>query len=81
MEGLIKIGEVSSSDHNLIQDGDVIVTKSTTDTYCCHADRICNPQNFGFNSYGLRPLGTLLEKYMQKTNMYKFTRVNSNAVE
>ena len=60
MEGLIKIGEASSSDHRHVQDGDVIVTKSTAETYCCHAERICNPQNFGFNSHGLRPLGTLL---------------------
>ena len=81
MEGLIKIGEASSSDHRHIQDGDVIVTKSTAETYCCHAEKICNPQNFGFNSHGLRSLGTLLEKYMQKTNMYRFTRLNSNDVE
>ena len=49
--------------------------------YMTHAEMICNASNFGFNTQGLRDIGTLLEKFQQSTKTYKFERLNSNDVK
>ena len=80
MELVLKVNS-TSGDQSHYQDGDVIEAFSSTRIQFCHADMICHPNNFGFNSAGLRDRDTLLEKFMAKTSKYRFTRVNSTDVE
>ena len=78
MELIVKIKSVGSSQY--YQDGDVVDAMSLDRIYLAHAEMICNPNNFGFNTNGTRDLNTLLEKFEQSTKTYKFERLNSNDV-
>tara|TARA_R110002020_G_scaffold55309_3_gene153632 strand:- start:12580 stop:13407 length:828 start_codon:yes stop_codon:yes gene_type:complete len=80
MEIVIKTSSVDT-DQRQYQDGDIVQCFSDNQIYLSHAQLICNPKNFSFNSAGLREPGTLLEKYMARSHKYKFVRVNSNDVE
>ena len=80
MELVLKINSIDN-DQIHYQDGDVIEAFSNTRIHCCHAQMICHPDHFSFNSVGLRDRDTLLEKFMIKTSACRFTRLNSNDVE
>jgi hypothetical protein len=80
MELVLKINSVSG-DHIHYQDGDVIEAFSNVRIHFCHAEMICHPDNFSFNTVGLRDRDTLLEKFMAKTSKYRFTRVSNTDVE
>jgi hypothetical protein len=79
MEVVLKINTVAG-DHKHYQDGDIIEAFSNTRIHFCHAEMICHPDNFAFNSEGLRDIDTLFEKFMAKTSKYKFTRVSDSEV-
>jgi len=78
MELIVRIRSHGSSQY--YQDGDVVDAMSLDRIYLAHAEMICNPNNFGFNTNGTRDLNTLLEKFEQATKTYKFERLNSNDV-
>lgn len=78
MEILVNINH--NTDIDQYSDGDVIRCFPPEEILVTRAQTICNAANFGFNSHGLRELGTLLEKYQQKTSKFKFIRLNSNNV-
>ena len=80
MELALKINSVSD-DHSHCQDGDVVCIFSNSQIHFCHAHMICHPRKFALNTFGLRDEGTLLQKYMEKTHQYKFTRLNSNELQ
>ena len=79
MELIVKIK--SNGSNPRYQDGDVVEAMSLDQIYMAHAEMICNVSNFGFNTQGLRDIGTLLEKFEQSTKTYKFERLNSNDVK
>ncbi len=79
MELIVKIQSAGSNP--AYQDGDVVQAMSLDQIYMVHAEMICNVSNFGFNTQGLRDVGTLLEKFEQSTKTYKFERLNSNDVK
>jgi len=79
MELIVKIKSDGASPR--YQDGDVVDAMSLDRIYLAHAEMICHPNNFGFNTNGTRDLNTLLEKFQQATHTYKFERLNSNDVK
>ena len=78
MELIVKVKSDGSNPY--YQDGDVIDTMSLDRIYLAHAEMICNPRNFDFNTFGMRDRNTLLEKFQEATHIYKFERVSSNDV-
>ena len=80
MELVLKINSVNN-DQKSYQDGDIVQTFTNEHIHICHAEMICHPKNFALNTFGLRDRNTLLEKFMEKTSKYKFTRLNSNDVQ
>ena len=79
MELIVKIKSDGANPY--YQDGDVVQAMSFDRIYLAHAEIICHPDNFGFNTNGTRDLGTLLQKFQEATHVYKFERVNSNDVK
>ena len=79
MELIVKIKSDGANPY--YQDGDVIDAMSLDRIHLVHAEMICHPKNFGFNTFGKRDRNTLLEKFQQATHVYKFERVNSNDVK
>ena len=73
MELIVKIK--SDGANPRYQDGDVVSAMSFDRIHLAHAEMICHPNNFGFNTNGTRDLNTLLEKFQQATHTYKFQRV------
>lgn len=80
MELVLKINSADNDQKNY-QDGDIIQTFTNDHIHVCHAEMICHPKHFALNTFGLRDRNTLLEKFMEKTSKYKFTRLNSNDVQ
>ena len=80
MEIVVKINSVNNDQKNY-QDGDIVQTFTNDHIHICHAEMICHPKHFALNTFGLRDRNTLLEKFMEKTSKYKFTRLNSNDVQ
>ena len=80
MELVLKINSVNN-DQKSYQDGDIVQTFTNDHIHICHAEMICHPKHFALNTFGLRDRNTLLEKFMEKTSKYKFTRLNSNDVQ
>jgi len=78
MELIVKVKSDGSNPY--YQDGDVVEAMSLDRIYLAHAEMICNPRNFDFNTFGMRDRNTLLEKFQEATHVYKFERVNSNDV-
>jgi hypothetical protein len=79
MELIVKIK--SNGSNPRYQDGDIVSVMSFDRIHLAHAEMICHPNNFGFNTNGTRDLNTLLEKFQQATHIYKFERLNSNDVK
>ena len=79
MELIVKVKSDGSNPY--YQDGDVIEAMSLGRIHLAHAEMICHPDNFGFNTNGTRDLNTLLHKFQEATNTYKFERINSNDVK
>ena len=75
MEVIVKVNDSAS-----YKDGDVVDAKCLDSINFAHAENICNPRNFGFNTSGMRDRNTLLEKFLAATRTYKFERVNANDV-
>ena len=75
MELIVKVNDSAS-----YKDGDVVDVKCLDSINFAHAENICNPRNFGFNTSGMRDRNTLLEKFLAATRTYKFERVNANDV-
>ena len=73
MELIVKVK--SNGPNPRYQDGDVVSAMSLDRIHLAHAEMICHPNNFAFNTNGTRDLNTLLEKFQQATHMYKFQRV------
>ena len=61
MELIVKIK--SDGTNPRYQDGDVVEAMSLDRIYLAHAEMICHPNNFGFNTNGTRDLNTLLQKF------------------
>lgn len=79
MELIVKVKSDGSNPY--YQDGDVIEAMSLGRIHLAHAEMICHPDNFGFNTNGTRDLNTLLHKFQEATHTYKFERINSNDVK
>ena len=73
MELIVKVKSDGANPY--YQDGDVVQAMSLSHIHLVHAEMICHPDNFGFNTNGTRDLNTLLEKFQQATHTYKFQRV------
>lgn len=78
MDLLIKVNDSQSA--TPYKDGDVVRAISQDDIFMCHADEKCNVMNFGFTTDGMRVPDPLLIKFLEKTQKYKFERLNSNEV-
>ena len=79
MELIVKVKSDGSNPY--YQDGDVIEAMSLGRIHLAHAEMICHPDNFGFNTNGTRDLNTLFHKFQEATHTYKFERINSNDVK
>lgn len=80
MDLIIKINSPNDDPKNF-QDGDVVQAFCNDRIHLCHAEMICDTSNFSLNNAGFRNPGTLLEKFLSKTNKYKFIRVNGSEVK
>tara|TARA_R110000744_G_scaffold102116_1_gene196456 strand:- start:766 stop:1635 length:870 start_codon:yes stop_codon:yes gene_type:complete len=79
MEIIVKINDGPSP--TSYKDGDVVRAVSMSDIYYCHAQHKCHVTNFGFTTGGMRIADPLLIKFLEKTRVYKFERLNSNDVK
>ena len=78
MELIVKIK--SSGPNPRYQDGDVVEAMSLDRIHLTHAEMICNPNNFGFNTNGTRDLNTLLQKFEEATRTNKFQRSGKTVI-
>ena len=79
MEIILKIND--GPDDSSYKDGDIIQAFSMQNIYYCHAQHKCHVRNFDFTTDGMRAADPLLVKFLEKTNTYKFERINSNDVK
>jgi hypothetical protein len=79
MEIIVKINDGPSS--TSYKDGDIVQAFSMWNIYYCHAHHKCHVRNFDFTTDGMRVADPLLVKFLEKTNIYKFERMNSNDVK
>jgi len=80
MELIVKVGNPDGPQTSY-RDGDVVQTFSLDRILLCHAQGICNVNNFTMNLVtGLRESNSLLMKYLELSNIYKFERINSNDI-
>jgi hypothetical protein len=79
MEIIVKINDGPSS--TSYKDGDIVQAFSMWNIYYCHAQHKCHVRNFDFTTDGMRVADPLLVKFLEKTNTYKFERLNSNDVK
>ena len=79
MEIILKINDGPSS--TSYKDGDIVQAFSMQNIYYCHAQHKCHVRNFDFTTDGMRAAEPLLVKFLEKTNIYKFERMNSNDVK
>ena len=80
MELIIKVGNPDGPQTSY-RDGDVVQAFSLNRILLSHAEGICNTNNFSMNSItGLRENNSLLMKYLELSNIYKFERLNSNDI-
>lgn len=75
---LLKVG--TDAPDPRYQDGDIVCAFNRRRTRHCHAEVICNRRGAGFTSQGLRPSGSLAERYYQRTHQFKFERVSPTTV-
>ena len=80
MELIVKVGSPDGPQTSY-RDGDIVQTFSLDRILLCHAQEICNVNNFTMNSVtGLRDNNSLLMKGLELSNVYKFERINSNDI-
>ena len=79
MEIILKVNDGPSS--TSYKDGDIVQAFSMWNIYYCHAHHKCHVRNFDFTTDGMRVADPLLVKFLEKTNTYKFERLNSNDVK
>ena len=80
MELILKTGDVSGD--KSYKDGDIVQAFSNDRILICHAEIKCHVNNFPLDIVtGLRPNDGLLMKFMEKTNKFKFVRVNQTEVK
>ena len=79
MEIVVKVNDGSSP--SSYKDGDIVQAFSMRNIYYCHAQHKCHVRNFDFTTDGMRAADPLLVKFLEKTNTYKFERLNSNDVK
>ena len=80
MELILKIDDVAGD--KSYKDGDIVQAFSNDKILMCHAEMKCHVNNFPLDTVtGLRPNDGLLMKFMEKTNKYKFVRVNQTEVK
>jgi hypothetical protein len=79
MEIVVKVNDGSSP--SSYRDGDIVQAFSMQQIYYCHAQHKCHVRNFDFTTDGMRVADPLLVKFLEKTNTYKFERLNSNDVK
>lgn len=76
MELIVKVNDGGS-----YKDGDIVQAFSMEQVYTCHAEQKCHIDNFPLDTVsGLRPNDPLLIKFMERTNTFKYERVNSNDI-
>ena len=80
METVVKVGDIPE-DPTGYRDGDVVCCFADFAIHLCHAEMICHPRKFAFNSDGLRERGTLLEKFTARASLFRFTRLSSEVVQ
>ncbi len=79
MELIVKIN--SNPGDTSYKDGDVVQAFSIERIHSCHAAQKCDIANFPLDlTTGLRQNNSLLMKYKEKTNHYKFERVTLDTV-
>ena len=61
-------------------DGDILCAFNRRQIRGVHAEALCQPYKFGFNSDGLRNLGTLPEKFQENAFLYRFERISATEV-
>jgi hypothetical protein len=80
MEMIVKVGSPDGPQTSY-KDGDIVQTFSTNRTLLSNAEGICNVNNFPLNEVtGLRENDSLLMKFLELRNTYKFERVSSNDI-
>ena len=80
MELIVKVGNPDGPQTSY-RDGDIIQTFSPNGILLSNAEGICNVNNFSLNPVtGLRDNDSLLMKFLELRNTYKFERVNSNDI-
>ena len=80
MELIVKVGSPDGPQTSY-KDGDIVQTFSTNGILLSNAEGICNVNNFPLNEVtGLRENDSLLMKFLELRNTYKFERVNSNDI-
>lgn len=79
MEAIVKINDGPSS--TSYKDGDIVQAFALNEIYYHHAQHKCHVKNFDFTTDGMRVADPLLVKFLEKTNTYKFERMNSNDVK
>jgi hypothetical protein len=80
MELIVKVGNPDGPQTSY-KDGDIVQTFSPDRILLSNAEGICNVNNFSLNEVtGLRDNDSLLMKYLELRNTYKFERVNSNDI-
>ena len=79
MEIVLKINDGTST--SSYEDGDIIQAFSMKEIYYCHAQHKCHVNNFGLTTNGMRIADPLLIKFLERTRVYKFERLNSNDVK
>jgi hypothetical protein len=79
MEIIVKINDGPSP--SSYRDGDIVQTFTLNEIYYHHAQHKCHVRNFDFTTDGMRAADPLLVKFLEKTNTYKFERINSNDVK
>jgi|10_taG_2_1085330.scaffolds.fasta_scaffold00282_4 hypothetical protein len=80
MELIVKVGNPDGPQTSY-RDGDIVQTFSPDRILLSNAEGICNVNNFSLNEVtGLRENDSLLMKFLELRNTYKFERVNSNDI-
>lgn len=66
--------------HPRYEDGDILCAINKRRIREVNAERICHVKHAGFNSDGLRQIGTINELFLKKTSKYKFERISATEV-
>lgn len=61
-------------------DGDCLCAFNNRHIHCVHAQHICHLDAAGFQPNGLRPNGSLPQRFREKTSQYRFNRISETEV-